>query len=336
MLRSTSFPLCMFSLLLALGALCSASSGLSKSFGFVPGSLSFLPRSRFASQSRLARETPASILQDSPFDFFSGLLQKKEEETVERGVSGGTARGLQYDIESLVVDKVEFLAYWLAAYAHGPSLRSFALERLMTENANTLDVGSGSFLSKFIKPQTNNVVYVVKERDYVYKKEDDIMTKTNPEVFRQEANNPKYFAVREIISEQTDTLGLIQVAKETLNLFSAIAPSGAVWRYAEQNGGGSSEKDKVVLISDLFVVPRARRQGIAQTLVTVAEDKAKEWGFSRVFLQVNKESAPAMRLYEKLGYQRIGEDETSITVASERTNQVTEKDVTAVAMMKEL
>jgi ribosomal protein S18 acetylase RimI-like enzyme len=56
-------------------------------------------------------------------------------------------------------------------------------------------------------------------------------------------------------------------------------------------------------IGGVGVVPAARRQGVAETLMRAAHDEARARGVARVWLEVIEQNESAFRLYEKLGYE---------------------------------
>ncbi len=58
------------------------------------------------------------------------------------------------------------------------------------------------------------------------------------------------------------------------------------------------------LLNDLFVVPEARRRGIARALLERARRHALETRACQIVLSTGVDNAPAQTLYEKLGYQR--------------------------------
>ena len=58
-------------------------------------------------------------------------------------------------------------------------------------------------------------------------------------------------------------------------------------------------------IVEIAVHPDFRRQGIARKLITTAWDDHKD--LSVVFLEVREGNTAAIALYEKLGFERIGE-----------------------------
>ena len=57
-------------------------------------------------------------------------------------------------------------------------------------------------------------------------------------------------------------------------------------------------------IVEVAVHPDCRRKGIARSLITTAIQSAE--GLDSVFLEVRESNTPAIRLYESLGFERIG------------------------------
>ena len=57
----------------------------------------------------------------------------------------------------------------------------------------------------------------------------------------------------------------------------------------------------------LDVGPAFRRKGVGTALIKAIEDKARCDGLGRVNLEVAIDNAGALRLYERLGYSRLGE-----------------------------
>jgi len=55
----------------------------------------------------------------------------------------------------------------------------------------------------------------------------------------------------------------------------------------------------------MYVDPQVRGQGIGRTLVESLEREARALGVTRVVLETGKRLAPAIRMYEGLGYARI-------------------------------
>lgn len=58
------------------------------------------------------------------------------------------------------------------------------------------------------------------------------------------------------------------------------------------------------ILYDLYVVPQARRQGVAKALMERARQLALETGADSLVLETAIDNHSAQRLYEQLGYQR--------------------------------
>lgn len=58
------------------------------------------------------------------------------------------------------------------------------------------------------------------------------------------------------------------------------------------------------LLSDLYVKPQGRRQGIAEALMNTARDHAQAAGACGLQLETAKNNHPGQALYERLGYVR--------------------------------
>ncbi len=59
-------------------------------------------------------------------------------------------------------------------------------------------------------------------------------------------------------------------------------------------------------LQNIAVAPKMRGRGLATDLLTAAEENAKTLGAEKCFLEVRVGNTPAIRLYEKFGYERIG------------------------------
>ncbi len=75
----------------------------------------------------------------------------------------------------------------------------------------------------------------------------------------------------------------------------------------------ASSRHKVTLWG-VFVSPRYRRLGIARTLVSRAIDHAHATGVLRVNLTVFVPNAPAVKLYESMGFEHCGMEPESIRI----------------------
>lgn len=59
-------------------------------------------------------------------------------------------------------------------------------------------------------------------------------------------------------------------------------------------------------ILTLCVMPASRRQGIAEVFLDALFDYADKQGVRRIFLEVSVKNTPAVRLYLKKGFHKIG------------------------------
>jgi GNAT superfamily N-acetyltransferase len=61
---------------------------------------------------------------------------------------------------------------------------------------------------------------------------------------------------------------------------------------------------RTYLLNDVFVLLRARRQGVAAALLTAAADHARALGAASLSLSTARDNASAQALYASLGWQR--------------------------------
>ena len=59
-------------------------------------------------------------------------------------------------------------------------------------------------------------------------------------------------------------------------------------------------------ITNVAVAPQYRRRRIAQSLLQTVMDRARQNGVGRIFLEVRSRNDPAVRLYQKYGFETIG------------------------------
>ena len=59
-------------------------------------------------------------------------------------------------------------------------------------------------------------------------------------------------------------------------------------------------------VLNLAVLPAARRQGLGEWLLRTALQEAEKTGINRALLEVRTGNAPAIALYEKCGFVRVG------------------------------
>ena len=86
----------------------------------------------------------------------------------------------------------------------------------------------------------------------------------------------------------------------------------ALWLAAEDGDGavlgyvGSQTCFEDADILNVCVAPAARRRGVAEALMTELERRLRPKGVEKITLEVRASNEPAIRLYEKLGYGRVG------------------------------
>lgn len=91
------------------------------------------------------------------------------------------------------------------------------------------------------------------------------------------------------------------------------------------------------LMSNLAVSRAYRRRGLAEDLVRAAESIARrEWGYDECYLYVEKRNVPAIKLYSKLGYKKLWEDDDATTLLPTKDGRVINGKTTIVCMRKGL
>lgn len=91
------------------------------------------------------------------------------------------------------------------------------------------------------------------------------------------------------------------------------------------------------LMSNVAVSPKFRRRGVAKLLVQAAEDLARvEWGYDEMYLYVEQRNIPAVRLYQKMGYQRFWQDNTATTLLPTSKGTLSSEPTTILCMKKKL
>jgi ribosomal protein S18 acetylase RimI-like enzyme len=81
----------------------------------------------------------------------------------------------------------------------------------------------------------------------------------------------------------------------------------AIVEWADPAAGPAA--DRYAYIQTLEVSPQHRRLGIARELLTRLEDSAQKAGALSIWLHVDTENAPAIRLYQAHGYNKQGREE---------------------------
>ena len=76
----------------------------------------------------------------------------------------------------------------------------------------------------------------------------------------------------------------------------------------------NENKENHPVISNLIVSKKMRRKGIAKSLTTRAEKIAKSLGYKEIYLFVNVENIPAIRLYKSCRYKSIGDEKKATRI----------------------
>mmetsp|Transcript_28150 Transcript_28150/g.56604 ORF Transcript_28150/g.56604 Transcript_28150/m.56604 type:complete len:250 (-) Transcript_28150:1185-1934(-) len=91
------------------------------------------------------------------------------------------------------------------------------------------------------------------------------------------------------------------------------------------------------LMSNLAISRKYRRKGLAEDLVKAAENIARrEWGYDDCYLYVEKRNTPAIKLYQKLGYKSIWEDDSATTLLPTGDGRIANGKTTIVCMKKRI
>jgi ribosomal protein S18 acetylase RimI-like enzyme len=94
-------------------------------------------------------------------------------------------------------------------------------------------------------------------------------------------------------------------------------PVGAAWYrlFNARNPGYGFVDEKTPELA-IAVVPNARGKGVGSALLDALLDRAREAGHQSVSLSVDKRNSGAIHVYEEHGFQRVSEDEDSVTMVA--------------------
>ncbi len=88
-------------------------------------------------------------------------------------------------------------------------------------------------------------------------------------------------------------------------IFAAQAADGRLVGFTQlYHSFCSVEMAELVYLYDLYVLPAARRQGVAEALMTAAREHAARRGAGRLQLETAIDNRAGQALYEKLGWER--------------------------------
>jgi ribosomal protein S18 acetylase RimI-like enzyme len=128
-----------------------------------------------------------------------------------------------------------------------------------------------------------------------------------------DAVTPLLDAYRQFYGEPSDVALARSFMTERLQrqesiVLLALDDNNAVAGFTQLYPGFSSNRlARIYLLNDLFVVPAARRRGIAAALLTEAAATCRTRGAARLTLVTARTNIPAQKLYEACGWIR---DET--------------------------
>lgn len=124
---------------------------------------------------------------------------------------------------------------------------------------------------------------------------------------------PLFDAYRQFYKQKSDLAGARAFIGERLNkdqsvIFLAL-DGEAKWQQAVgftqlYPSFSSSSMRRLWILNDLFVVPSARKQGVAEALMERARQLALETKADGLTLETATDNHTAQRLYEKLGYKK--------------------------------
>lgn len=115
---------------------------------------------------------------------------------------------------------------------------------------------------------------------------------------------PKFPSALLVLEEDEEIIGCVGIDPQELvqNRFSRWKPG--------------SDGDVVYVLSNLAIRTDKRKKGYAKDLVNQCETLVKEWNFKEMYLLVDSANQPARKLYKKLGYSDIFEDEDATCVVA--------------------
>ena len=92
-------------------------------------------------------------------------------------------------------------------------------------------------------------------------------------------------------------------------------PVGAAWyRLFARDRRGYGFVDERTPELAIAVVPNARGKGVGAALLEALLDRARAEGYEAISLSVDRNNAGAIGLYERHGFERVGEEDDSVTM----------------------
>ena len=132
----------------------------------------------------------------------------------------------------------------------------------------------------------------------------------------EKEDNPVIAAlIRSILEEfHIDRPGTVYTDPTTDDLFSLFAEQRSVYYVAQKEGilvGGcgifptSGLPEDCVELVKYYVLPSERGKGIGKLLMELCIEKARQFGYSRLYLETVPELEDSIRIYEKAGFEHI-------------------------------
>jgi GNAT superfamily N-acetyltransferase len=118
--------------------------------------------------------------------------------------------------------------------------------------------------------------------------------------------------VEAMVAEMEPLYGRIDVPGAPTATPDQMAPPGGAFLIGVEDdepvccGGVKRLPDGACEIKRMYVVPAARGRGVARELLGGLEDAARELGYAVARLDTGPHQPHAQRLYERAGYQPIG------------------------------
>ena len=95
-------------------------------------------------------------------------------------------------------------------------------------------------------------------------------------------------------------------------------PVGAAWyRLFRRDQPGYGFVDEETPELAIAVVPNARGKGVGSALLDALLRRARDDGHARISLSVDRANRGAIELYERHGFERVAEDDDSVTMLAQ-------------------
>ena len=119
------------------------------------------------------------------------------------------------------------------------------------------------------------------------------------------------FIIRDILDEDLDAVTRIHIASLSLKTLKKCILIDKFYRRPRQAVVidkpllKSPPKNKPSGIISIAVDPAYRRRGVAEAMMHFIEKMLKEKGITSLNLSVHRDNSPAVRFYEKMGWEKV-------------------------------